>query len=86
VDLVSGEKMGPNEMGEIVANTPFLMDGYLGKPEESSKIIRADGWFYTGDVGYYDAEGNVFFLGRITELIRHNKSNKYVRKYFYHNV
>ena len=81
MDLVTGEKVGPNEMGEIVVNTPFLMDGYLNKPEESSKIIRADGWFYTGDVGYYDPEGYVFFLGRISDLIKDNKSNKYVSNY-----
>ncbi len=33
-----------------------------------------DGWYYTGDVGFYDTDGNIFLLGRVSELIKY-KSN-----------
>lgn len=40
-------------------------------------MIRSDGWYYTGDVGYYDADGHIFILGRISELIIYK--SKYVK-------
>ena len=45
--------------------------------KELAKMIRADGWYYTGDVGYYDADGHIFILGRISELIIYK--SKYVK-------
>ena len=57
-------------VGEIV-NTGgvFLFEGYY-KDEESTRARTRNGWFYTGDLGYCDAEGFIYFAGRDAEWLR----------------
>ncbi|XP_059353083.1 uncharacterized protein LOC130688491 [Daphnia carinata] len=66
IDPNDGNKLGPNEIGEIVVHTPFLMKGYLNQ----TKKWHSNGWFNTGDQGYYDAEGHLFVIG-YKELIKY---------------
>ena len=70
IDLSTGESLGPNEEGEVVIAGPNIMKGYLNLPEETQKCIDADGWFYTGDVGYYDKDGHFYITDRLKELIK----------------
>ncbi len=60
----------PNEagVGEVVVRGPNVMKGYDQAPAETAEAIR-DGWFFTGDLGYLDADGYLFLTGRIKELI-----------------
>jgi len=44
--------------------------GYLGNPPEPSKALRPDGFFDTGDIGSFDAEGNFIFHVRLKEVIK----------------
>jgi len=44
------------------------MKGYWNRPEASADVLR-DGWLYTGDLGYFDARGNLFISGRRKEVI-----------------
>ena len=46
------------------------MAGYLDRPEATAEILDADGWLHTGDLGHVDADGNVFVVDRIKELIK----------------
>ena len=55
-------------IGEIVAKAPNVMLGYLDQPEETAEVIR-DGWFYTGDLGYFDSEGHLWITGRKKNVI-----------------
>ena len=48
-----------NNIGEIRVTGPNLMLGYYEMPEETSKVLK-DGWFYTGDLGYFDKDGFLF--------------------------
>jgi long-chain acyl-CoA synthetase len=45
-----------------------VMKGYWNRPEATAAVLR-DGWFYTGDLGYFDEEGNLFLTGRKKEVI-----------------
>jgi acyl-CoA synthetase (AMP-forming)/AMP-acid ligase II len=70
VDPVSGGDLGTGEAGELWVRGPQVMSGYLGRPEATAQILDADGWLRTGDLGLVDADGNVFVLDRLKELIK----------------
>lgn len=73
VDPDSGELLGVDEIGEIAVAGPTLMLHYLGRtPEE---CFDADGFFHTGDTGHIDADGEVHFDGRRTEMIKTGGAN-----------
>ncbi|MBY0403582.1 MAG: AMP-binding protein [Cyanobacteria bacterium] len=49
--------------GEIWVKGPNVMMGYYLLPDETQKVLNAEGWFQTGDLGKLDAEGNLFISG-----------------------
>lgn len=65
-----GNLLGPGEQGEIVAHRddPVHFLGYLNKPEATQKKYTGD-WFHTGDVGYADDAGYLWFVGRADDVI-----------------
>jgi acyl-CoA synthetase (AMP-forming)/AMP-acid ligase II len=64
-----GKKLGPNEVGEILARGPRVMSGYWKDEEKTAKTIDKDGWVHTGDVGYVDEDGYYFLSGRSSDMI-----------------
>ncbi len=57
------------EEGEIVLRNPGCMKGYWKNPEQTAETL-IDGWIYTGDVGKFDEDGYLYWLGRYKEMIK----------------
>jgi long-chain acyl-CoA synthetase len=57
------------EEGEVWARGPQIMLGYWQRPGESEKVLTADGWLRTGDIGVLDAEGYLKLLDRKKDMI-----------------
>jgi len=56
------------EDGEILVKGPNVMSGYLGLGKETREVLK-NGWFHTGDLGYVDADGYLFIIGRKKDII-----------------
>jgi crotonobetaine/carnitine-CoA ligase len=72
-----GHEVEAGEVGEIAirANEPsLLMQGYFGMPERTLETFR-DLWLHTGDLGRFDADGYLYFVGRQKEVIRRRGEN-----------
>ena len=61
-----GKLLAESEVGEIIIRTPRIMKGYAGRNDDSR---LPDGWRATGDLGWVDEEGYVFFAGRKDDMI-----------------
>ena len=65
----SGHQLPDGEVGELVARGENVTPGYLGDPEETAAILL-DGWLWTGDLAYRDADGFFFHRGRVKEILK----------------
>ena len=57
------------EVGEIICQSPLATHGYYKNPQATNESFR-DGWFYTGDLGYFDDEGYLFVAGRKKDMVK----------------
>ena len=67
IDLSNNEDENSN-IGEIIVKGPNVMLGYY-EDEEATKNVMKKGWFYTGDLGYFDLRGNLVITGRTKNVI-----------------
>uniref|UniRef100_A0AAG5CNP2 Luciferin 4-monooxygenase n=1 Tax=Anopheles atroparvus TaxID=41427 RepID=A0AAG5CNP2_ANOAO len=72
VDTETGQALGPGRVGEICVKGPLIMKGYLDNEQATCETIDQEGWLHTGDIGYYDAEGDFFIVDRLKDLIKYN--------------
>ena len=70
VDVATGRECAVGEQGEIVARGPNMLAGYYNAPEKTAEVIDRDGWFHTGDIGSFDAEGQIMFHGRTKDMMK----------------
>ena len=69
-----GRVLGPREVGEICVQSPARMAAYFRDPEQTALTIRDD-WFFTGDLGYVDEDGWLYFVDRKRDVIRRGGEN-----------
>lgn len=60
----------PGEIGEICAQGPQIAMGYLDNPTSTAETFDEQGFFHTGDVGFFDNEGLIHIVDRIKEMIK----------------
>jgi fatty-acyl-CoA synthase len=70
IDPATGQTLPPGVMGELCTRGYAVMQGYYKKPEETAKVIDAEGWFHTGDVAIMREDGMIRFVGRYKELLK----------------
>lgn len=73
VDPLSGEIVPRGQLGEIAVKGPTLMMGYLGIPLDET--LDEDGFLHTGDSGFMNEQGIVFFKGRLSDIIKTGGAN-----------
>nr|XP_019551233.2 4-coumarate--CoA ligase 1-like [Aedes albopictus] len=67
----SGRNLGPNERGEIRARFKHQFLGYLNNPQMTRDASDSEGFFKTGDVGYFDSNGFLYVVDRIKDIIKY---------------
>ncbi|KAH8351162.1 hypothetical protein KR084_008503, partial [Drosophila pseudotakahashii] len=70
-----GEKLGPNEEGEVCISNGSFWPGYYGNPDATNGAYK-DNWYHSGDLGYVDEDGFVYIVERKKDLLKY-QSNKY---------
>jgi acyl-CoA synthetase (AMP-forming)/AMP-acid ligase II len=75
VDVETGMELriGSGAEGELLVRGPFLMDSLYKR--ERHETFSPDGWYATGDMGWFDADGNLHFTGRRTAMIKSGGAN-----------
>jgi len=71
LDAASPDQVAaPNEEGEIIAHlsSDEAFEGYWRRPDANAKALR-ESWYFTGDTGYLDADGDLFVTGRVDDMI-----------------
>jgi fatty-acyl-CoA synthase len=66
----AGAVAATGEQGEILVRGYSLFEGYYKDPEKTAEAFDADGFFHTGDIGSFDADGQIMFHGRIKDMLK----------------
>jgi long-chain acyl-CoA synthetase len=69
----------PGETGEVIVDGPTVMTGYLDMAEATAEALR-DGWLHTGDLGRFDAAGNLSLVDRAKDVVITGGYNVYPRE------
>lgn len=71
-----GSELPVGEAGEIVVRSAYNMKGYWNKPKATADTIK-DGWLHTGDIGRFDADGYLYVIDRLKDMIIMSGENIY---------
>jgi len=77
VDPLTGQVRPPGERGEIWLRGIGLMPGYFRDPQATADVMREGGWYASGDLGELHADGALFVVGRLKEMIVRSGFNVY---------
>jgi long-chain acyl-CoA synthetase len=72
-----GKSLPIGEVGELCVRGPQVMKGYWNRPDETAKVLSADGWLRTGDIARIDEKGFVYIVDRKKDMILVSGFNVY---------
>jgi acyl-CoA synthetase (AMP-forming)/AMP-acid ligase II len=72
----NGKDLKTGEIGEVISKSDLNMKGYWNKPDATKESI-VNGWFYSGDAGFFDDEGYLFIHDRVKDMIVSGGENIY---------
>jgi fatty-acyl-CoA synthase len=72
-----GQPCPVGERGEICVRGPNVMAGYWNRPDATAEAIDREGWFHSGDLGYFDAQGFLFVVDRVKDMVITGGENVY---------
>lgn len=72
-----GTPLPVGEVGELMVQGPQVMKGYWNRPDETAKVLGADGWLHTGDIAKMDANGYFYIVDRKKDMILVSGFNVY---------
>jgi len=75
-----GQLLAAGQDGEVRIQGPNVMHGYWNLPEETAKVFDEHGFFRTGDMGRFDAEGHLYITGRFKEMLIISGENVFPRE------
>lgn len=75
VDPTTGKQVKANEPGEICLRGWSRFQEYYKNPEETRKAIDSEGYFHSGDYGWLDEKGNVYYRGRFKMMVKSGGEN-----------
>lgn len=75
-----GKPLNPGEDGEVQMRGPNIMRGYFKLSEETAKAFTPDGYFRSGDIGRFDADGHLYITGRLKEMLIIGGENVFPRE------
>lgn len=75
VDQKTGEDCAAGTIGELWCRGLVVTKGYFKRPEANKRVITGDGWFKTGDCGYFDENGYLVLAGRVDDMYKINGEN-----------
>lgn len=74
-----------DDSGEILVRSGSVIDGYFDDPEATKKAL-ADGWLHTGDAGYFEPNGHLVVLGRVSEVMRTLSGERFIPNYIENRI
>ncbi|KAH8254373.1 hypothetical protein KR032_009709, partial [Drosophila birchii] len=66
-----GKSLKHNQVGEIQVHTGRVWRGYFGNPEATRSLQDTQGWFHTGDLGYFDEQNQLYIVDRCKEILKY---------------
>lgn len=66
-----GESLSYDQVGEIYVHTNRHWNGYYGNEVETRNLQDSEGWFHTGDLGYFDKDNYLYIVDRKKEMLRY---------------
>jgi fatty-acyl-CoA synthase len=79
-DPATGRRLAVRELGEICVKGPGLFKGYYKMPDLTAAVMDAEGYFHTGDYGWVDEHGYLYYRGRLKDTVKSGGENVSARE------